>query len=312
MNALQKIQAVVLGHAVADALGVPVEFQSREELREKPVMGMRAGGTYGMPAGTWSDDTSLAIAALDSLAAGVDYVDMMQKFCAWYLDEKYTATGELFDCGIATRMALNRYQQGKPALKCGGTEENDNGNGSLMRIYPAVLYWFYRDRGSKEDLWNLVSDCSSLTHAHERSQVGCGIYAVLLAALLECPKKEVILPALQETEAFLGEWEQTKYYQRLFQRDFAQLPEDAIQSSGYVVSTLEAAVWCLLNTDNYQDCVLKAVNLGKDTDTVAAVAGSLAGALYGQEAIPEKWLNTLQNKELLLGICRKFAGEETE
>ena len=135
-----KILGGVLGLCVGDALGVPVEFESRESLRSNPVTDMRGYGTYNQPAGTWSDDTSMTICLMDSLSGGLDYFDIMTKFKSWINGAECTAHGEVFDVGNTTRKAIDRFTNGMDALKCGGGSEKDNGNGSLMRILPLVFY----------------------------------------------------------------------------------------------------------------------------------------------------------------------------
>lgn len=310
MKAKDKTLSVVLGHAVADALGVPVEFEYREDLKNDPVVGMRGYGSHDVPTGTWSDDTSMAIAALDSLSNGVDFTDMMRRFCSWANENEYSATGELFDIGITTQATLRRFLKGIPALQCGSDGDYDNGNGSLMRIYPVALYWYYlsEEKRNDLDLIDLVFNCSSLTHAHLRSKLACAIYTYVMLEILREPSKEAVLWGLEEAKTKLRIFgDELRHYDRMFKKDFAELPEQEIQSSGYVVATLEAAIWCLLNSDSYTECVLKAVNLGHDTDTVGAVAGSLAGALYGLEGIPVEWVNALQNSELLYQVCDNFA-----
>ena len=310
MKAKDKTLSVVFGHAVADALGVPVEFEYREDLMRDPVVGMRGYGSHDVPAGTWSDDTSMAIAALDSLSCGVDYDDMMRRFCRWANDNEYSATGELFDIGITTQATLRRFLKGTPALQCGADGDYDNGNGSLMRIYPVALYWHYlsEEKRNDLDLIDFVFKCSSLTHAHLRSKLACAIYTYVMLQILQEPSKEAVLWGLEEAKTKLRIFgDELKHYDRLFMNNFAELPESEIQSSGYVVATLEAAIWCLLNSDSYAECVLKAVNLGHDTDTVGAVAGSLAGAMYGIEDIPQKWIKGLQNVDLIYNICEHFS-----
>lgn len=313
---LEDVTAVMLGHAIGDALGMPVEFMSREELSGRPVTGYLGYGSHPVPPGTWSDDTSMALAALDSLAHGLDYADMMERFCAWKTKAAYTATGEVFDMGITTNDALCRFQCGVSPLACGSVGENDNGNGALMRIIPGVLYCLCRNPGgTMEEQMGIIHDLSALTHAHVRSQIGCGIYAVVLARLLETRDKSAIHQGVAEARAFYekdpryaGE---LSHYARLFAPAFGETPEEEIQSTGYVVSTLEAAIWCVLSSDSYRDCVLKAVNLGKDTDTVAAVAGGLAGALYGRKGIPEEWLGGLLRKDMILALCEAFLSPDS-
>lgn len=315
MELFQKqIQDGMLGLAIGDALGVPVEFRSRERLKQNPVTGMRAYGTHNQPAGTWSDDTTMALCTLESLAKGVDYNDIMNRFCRW-VDEGYmTAHGKLFDIGRTTLHALHLYSTGAPALQCGGTDVRDNGNGSLMRILPAVFY-LRREYGAacmeKPESFALIHNLSRLTHGHPISQIACGLYCDMANELMN---GKTIAEAIGHAALLKDSWYGIKeeFSPWLPKFDFmnagilAALPEKAIRSSGYVVDTLQAALWCLLITDSYSQCVLKAVNLGDDTDTVGAVAGGLAGILYGAESIPEDWLNVLVKKEEIVRLCENF------
>lgn len=308
---LDNVMAVMLGHAIADAMGVPVEFMNRKELSVNPVTGYRGYGTHSVPAGTWSDDTSMALATLDSLTHGLDYTDMMQRFCNWKTKAAYTATDEVFDMGTTTNDALCRFLKGVDPLKCGSSGKNDNGNGSLMRIIPAILYCncLYSDTTMEERMC-IIHNISALTHAHPRSQIGCGIYAVIMSNLLASKSKSSIGKSLLKAKSFYEKqpefFADLAHYARLFDHGFYELPESEIRSSGYVVDTLEAAIWCVLNTESYTECVLKAVNLGRDTDTVAAVAGGLAAAIYGLQGIPQEWQNNLRRKEMIVGFCKKF------
>lgn len=299
-----RIKAVMIGHAVGDALGVPVEFCFRNELDQQPVKDMMGYGTYPVPAGAWSDDTSMALAALDGLAIGkVDYHLIMDNFARWACLDEYTPTGEMFDIGHSCYDAIKRYLESdrSDALGCGGRGERENGNGSLMRIHPFSLYtWF-----NKEDCEAVIDNASALTHAHDRSKLACRIYTNILHCLLGSPSKYSVKSALRMAKCkYIGHTEYS-HFERLFSDYFDKLPREEIKSSGYVVNTLEAAVWCLLTTDNYSDCVLKAVNLGEDTDTTAAVAGGLAGALYGYDAIPVCFRNALIKREYIEDICEK-------
>ena len=313
MEKLKKIKAVMLGHAVADALGVPVEFCSREELRKKPVTDMMGYGSYPYPAGCWSDDTSMSLAALDSLASGkLDFDDVMVKLGEWYYHDKYTPTGEMFDVGNTCSYAIDNYfVHHKSVEECGLSGERSNGNGSLMRIHPFVLYaGMTQLKNDKAGYWSFM-DCikraSALTHAHERSIMGCYIYGYCLHFLLKEPSRKNLMKGIKFASEDLVDYPEFEHYRRIFDPGFAKLTEDDIRSSGYVVDTLEAALWCVLTTHTYRDCVLKAVNLGDDTDTVAAVAGSLAGALYGYDAIPTEWLDTLKRREDIEEMCERAA-----
>ncbi len=311
---LEPIKAAIYGHAIGDALGVPVEFETRETLEENPVLDMRGFGEHDVPEGTWSDDTSMTLAFMDSLIRlrRIDYADIMDNFVRWVNEAKFTATGELFDIGRGTRQALVKYWKGVPPLECGGQSDGDNGNGSLMRIAPLALYLYAKHGSALADAdMDLVHDISALTHGHPRSKMACGIYTLVAVRLLDGQKITVaITEAMKAAQAYYGKEEEYTpemgTYSRLWDSGFAVLPEDKIRSSGYVVDTLEATLWCLLNTNDYSSCVLRAVSLGGDTDTVAAVAGGLAGVAYGWEEIPRKWVEILKNKEELDDLCKAF------
>ena len=307
MNTIQnKIKSVMIGHAVGDALGVPVEFASREEIADSPVADMRGFGTYPYPAGTWSDDTSMSVAALDSLAEGkIDWDGIMGNFVKWLDNGEYTPSGETFDIGRACLNAITNYVNGGAKVtECGCTSEHSNGNGSLMRIHPFSM--MAACKGKTCDEWErFIDQASSLTHAHERSKLACRIYTKVLLALWDVPEKSSVKDALEWAKCRYTDSPEYAWYKRLFARDFDKTPVSEIKSSGYVVDTLEAAVWCLLTTDSYKDCVLKAVNLGEDTDTVGAVAGGLAGILYGYECIPEEWRNTLIRRDYIEEMCER-------
>lgn len=300
---IDKIKSVMLGHAIGDALGVPVEFCARESLEKRPVTKMVGFGTYNVPAGTWSDDTSMSLCALESLGKGVvKYDDIMENFCKWYYHNEFTATGIMFDVGNTCANAIENYfDLGRAPLKCGSISVNSNGNGSLMRIHPFVLYAYSKGIVGS-DLIDVIRNASSLTHGHIISIDACIIYSCILTQLLKNPDKDSIYNGLYRAERSISYASKT-CYARLFSEDFAITAKSEIKSSGYVVASLEAAIWCLLTTDNYTDCVLKAVNLGGDTDTIAAIAGGLAGALYGIDSIPAEWLKTLKNKNYIDDLC---------
>ena len=312
--------AAVLGLVVGDALGVPAEFKSRAELKANPVMDMIGYGTHNQPAGTWSDDSSMAVATMEWLSEmennEPDYTLLMDKYLNWLLYGEYTPYGKTFDRGISTSNAILDYRMGTTPLKCGAQSEYGNGNGSLMRILPAALWKSRELAGEEVDDADFIFDMSALTHAHVRSKIGCLIYSKLIADLLynkNDDKFDTVLSSLQSCKRYLEtiDDKQTAYeigkYARLWDLDiFKNLDEDDIKSTGYVVDTLEAAIWCFLNTDSYKDCVLKAVNLGDDTDTVGAVVGGLAGLYYGLETIPAEWIELLPKKEWIIELAKQM------
>lgn len=305
------LKGMLLGLATGDALGVPVEFESRRRLKENPVTGMRDYGSWSQPAGTWSDDTSLTIAAMESITrrGKIDYQDIMENFLRWYERDEFTANGVRFDVGNTTRSAIVRFSRRiLPPSKCGSTDANANGNGSLMRILPATLY-LYGTRGKiGGDELKIIHDFSAMTHGHIISKISCGIYSLIAAQILNGKNiSDAFALGISDAKNFYGEDVAFKNFSRLCDENFAALSEDEISASGFVVDTLEAALWCLLNTNDYKTLALKAVNLGEDTDTVGAVAGGLAGIIYGVESIPEEWLNILKRRDYLEKICEDFA-----
>lgn len=314
MITLEQIKAVMIGHAIGDALGVPVEFCEREELKTNPVVDMRGYGTYPVPAGSWSDDTSMSIAALDSLAKGtVNLDEIMDNFVEWVEEGKYTPTGKSFDIGRTCLQAIRAYLICQDTNECGQNGEYSNGNGSLMRIHPFALFAIAKGMTLGKSL-DVIREGSIITHAHPRSIYGCGIYSMVLWDILRGADKASIPSTIENASVlFDGIYpEESEHYEWAFYKKLTTKTEDELSGSGYVVNTLEAALWCLLTTNSYKECVLKAVNLGEDTDTVAAIAGGLAGALYGYDSIPQEWKDTLIKREYIESLCEKAYDEWTK
>ena len=304
----KNLEAGFMGFAVSDALGVPVEFLERSYLQKRPVKDMIGYGSHKVPEGTWSDDTSLMIAAVDSIIENesIDYDDIMFKFTEWYDNAKYTATDVLFDIGISTSKAISNYKNGVKAIECGPKGKFENGNGSLMRILPFVYYLYYSDY-NEEEIVKIINEASSLTHGHEISCLGCKIYYDYVTSILSGMDKE-------QAYNFIKTIDYSKYYtsasiseyDRILREDIKQYEIDDIKSSGYVVHSLEASLWCTLNNDSFEDAVVTAVNLGSDTDTVGAITGSINGIIYGRNQIPNRWLDKLKKKEYLEELFAQF------
>ncbi len=308
MNKDERILGGILGVAVGDALGVPVEFMPRQELLKKPVKEMTGYGSHNQPPGTWSDDTSLTLCLVESLCeAGYDLADAGKRFVRWYREGYWTPIGEVFDIGNATRQAILRLECGIDPVLAGLADERSNGNGSLMRILPASLFF----AGSEDRvMYDAVCKISSITHSHPRSQLGCTFYSLLVQELLKGSSpgsayQEMIRRAQKIREGSVLAGELTNY-QRILDGSLQGLDEKEICSDGYVVSTLEAAIWCLLNNSDFSGTVLAAVNLGADSDTTGAVAGGLAGVCYGFGSIPQKWLETLARFDEILALGELF------
>lgn len=315
----------MMGLVVGDALGVPVQFLSRDEIKnraEGPVAGMESGGVYNMPEGTWSDDSSMALATLASIIdrKEIDLVDIMARFVNWELEGEYTPYGEAFDQGNTCIRAIYRFVKHPDIKTCGLTGEYANGNGALMRILPVCLYYYDRSGEtavtSEEDAIEGIHVISGLTHNHIRSKMCCGIYYFMCRSIIDGAGKEqeVNLAALLQEGIDNGlkyygrdisNLPEMAYLGRLFHlSEFKDVPEAQIRSTGYVIDSIEAAVWCLITTDSYKDCMLKAVNLGDDTDTVAAIAGGLAGLYYGYDEIPKDWLAVIRERAWIEDMCK--------
>ena len=299
---------ILLGAAIGDALGVPVEFKSRQTLKDNPITDMIGFGTYNMPPGTFSDDSSLMFCLAESLCNGLDLNDISENFQKWMHEGYWTADGEVFDVGIATRKAINRLRVVKHPTEAGSTAERDNGNGSLMRILPLAVY--AKDL-SIDERCEIVKQVSSITHAHSRSVLACIYYIEFALNILEA---ETIEEAYLNTNFWLRIYleENTEYqtesiyFERILNGSLLELSENEIKSSGYVIDSLEAAIWCLLHSNSYEECILKAVNLGEDTDTIACIAGGIAGVFYDVKTIPEHWINQLARKEDILNLANRL------
>ncbi len=305
----QHVHSALFGVAVGDALGVPVEFTRRTDLEQNPVTDMRGFGTYNLPSGTWSDDSSLTFCLAEALCLGFDIDQIGETFVKWYYKDYWTASGHVFDIGIGTREALYRIKHGTKAELAGGTDEDANGNGSLMRILPLVFA--IKDLPIKER-FNRTKQVSSITHGHIRSVMACFYYLEFARQIIEGRGKFEIYENLQKMlPSFFAEMgiepSEIVHFDRILKANITDLPLSEIRSGGYVIETIEACIWCLLTTNNYKDAVLKAVNLGHDTDTTAAVTGGLAGMFYGFDAILSKWVDALARKGDIQDLVQRLS-----
>lgn len=308
------IKSALFGVAVGDALGVPVEFKSRENILQNPVTDIIGYGTYNLPPGTFSDDSSMTFCLAEALTHDFDLNQIAQNFVKWYHENFWAARGEVFDIGIATREAINKIAQGKEPEFAGSTDASSNGNGSLMRILPLL---FHIKNLPIPDRYEITKKVSSITHGHIRSVISCFYYLEFAREILLGKDKFEIYEKLQtEIPDFLNSLSIDQYeisfFDRLLKDDISELAEHEISSSGYVLHSLEASIWCLLTTDNYKDATLKAVNLGEDTDTTSAITGGLAGLLYGFATIPENWVEQLARKEDIEDLAERLAKKMEE
>lgn len=304
---MSKVKDGFFGHAIGDAMGVPIEFKDREELLKKPVTSMIGYGSHSVPEGTWSDDTSMEIATIDSIVnkKKIDYQDIMMNFYYWLKDNKYTPHGEVFDAGRTCVQSIVNFSKEIELLECGQRDIYSNGNGSLMRILPVAYYCHYK-KCREDEIYEIVKNVSSLTHAHEISILGCYIYVNYVMFLLNGKDKLSAYNMVKLVDYSKFSEGALSKYSRILKGNIIHLSVNDIKSGGYVVDTLEASMWVILNANNFKDAIIGAINLGGDTDTVGAVTGGMAGIIFGYDSIPEKWLNKLARKDYLEELFAKF------
>jgi len=311
INNNSPILSGLLGVAVGDALGVPVEFFTRNELQLNPVKTMRCYGSHNQPAGTWSDDSSLTFCLAQALSEKLLSESLFQTladyFCQWYQFNFWTPHNRVFDIGYATGKAIRNLINKVSPLEAGGHGERDNGNGSLMRILPLAFCYQLTDFN---ELIAITHDVSSVTHGHIISQMSCGIYISIAISLLEGnnPLKAYHqgiekISKIYQADPFIS---YLNKFDRIMSGNIDQLSIDSIKSSGYVINTLEASLWCFLKHNNYEKTVLSAVNLGEDTDTVGALTGGLAGIYYGQENIPQEWIKQIARLDDIINLAQRL------
>lgn len=310
-------RSTLLGAAVGDAFGVPFEFLGAVKFADipldkmlgadvEPVIGSHWGTT--IPAGAWSDDTSMAVATMESIAelGTVDPTDIMNRFVAWWEDGQYCAVEKPFGLGKTVARALGAYLAGQPVLASAPCRRQDNGNGALMRIFPFALFCHGQRMGCEERM-RVIQQASAITHGHEISQMSCVFFCEFLHLLFEGADFGDAfndVQGMQWSDHF--DDESVQAHARILDSKFGCSREE-LSPTGFVVDTLEIAVYCLLTTSSYEAAIKTAVRFGGDTDTYAAIAGAAAGARYGLDGIPVEWLAQLKRHEYLVDLAERFA-----
>ena len=283
----KSIKNGIIGFVVGDVLGVPVEFMAREELRKNPVVDLREYGTHNQPLGSWSDDTSMTLATMDSIIH----------------KEEINTT----DIGRTTIQALAKYElKLDEAKNCGEEDEYSNGNGSLMRMIPIAYYIYYKKIKDDKEIYNIVKDVSSITHRHEVSILGCYIYVSFILGLLNGLEKEQAYKNIKKLNYNYFSKDSFKRYDRILKDDITALNLDNINSDGYIVNTLECVLYMFLKSNDYNTTILEGVNLGNDTDTIGSCLGGLLGLYYGLDHIKESWRKNIIKYDYIIDLCKKF------
>jgi len=282
MNLKERFRGCLLGLAVGDAVGTTVEFRQRGTF--EPLKDMVGGGPFQLLPGQWTDDTSMALCLATSLVeqGGFDSVDQMRRYCQWADHGYLSSTGTCFDIGTTVIRSLRRFQREGDAY-AGLPDPDQAGNGCIMRLAPIPMYFF----SDLEAVERFAADSSRTTHGAEECIDACRLFARIIFRALSGRSKEEVL--LGDAESFTC----SERIMAIARGCYKAKSEGEIRASGYVVHTLEAALWAFAGTDTLADAILMAANLGEDADTTAAVCGQVAGAFYGESAIPSHWLERL-------------------
>lgn len=300
---------ILLGVAVADALGAPVEFNSAENLdmdaiasnyKDEPNR-LTAFGTWNKPVGTFTDDTSMTLCTAQFLLDGPPTTDdLMELYCKWYYEGFWTADNDVFDIGNTTLKALHHFKETKDSMSSGLNGFRDNGNGALMRILPILSMIKDFDL---QTFYTISARVTACTHAHEIS-IGCSNIYLSLAKEIANGKKDKE-ELLERVQTYAGLLNQANLVGECFDDNYLSQEKLDVNPGGYVVGTLNIAIHSLLTTNSYKEAVLKAISYGGDTDTNAAVTGGLAAIYYGSDTIPAEWLNELKRKEEIIELAEK-------
>jgi ADP-ribosyl-[dinitrogen reductase] hydrolase len=287
-----RFKGCLLGLACGDAVGTTVEFQPPGSF--PPVTDMVGGGPFHLKAGQWTDDTSMALCLAASLIECGEFnaLDQMQRYCAWRAEGYMSSTGRCFDIGNTVSHALGEFiGSGNPYS--GSTHEHSAGNGSIMRLAPVPMFYY----PNINDAVYYSGESSRTTHGAQECVEACRLFASMIHKALDGKNKQQIL-----FENDVDSYRRAKI-QKIARGEYKNKGYKEIRGSGYVIDSLEAALWCFLNSDNFKDAILLAVNLGDDADTTAAVCGQIAGAFYGVEDFPDNWLNTLTMADTIAGMA---------
>lgn len=287
MHVIERFRGCLLGLAIGDAVGTTVEFQPRHSF--PPVTDMVGGGPFNLKPGQWTDDTSMALCLATSLIeiGGFDAIDQMNRYCDWFDHGYLSSTGQCFDIGNTVRQALVEYKSsGNPFS--GSTHPRSAGNGCLMRLAPVPMFYF----PDFDRILQFSGESSRTTHGATECVDACRLFgAMLFQAFSGASKSEILLSNPPEVVS-------SPSIQGIAKGTYRHKTVSEIQGTGYVVDSLEAALWCFWTTETYGQAILAATNLGDDADTTAAICGQIAGAYYGESGIPKHWLNqiTLQQE----------------
>jgi ADP-ribosyl-[dinitrogen reductase] hydrolase len=298
---LNRRRGALIGLAVGDALGAAVEFQAPGSF--EPVSGYRGGGAHRLAPGEWTDDTSMALALADSIAeCGWDLNDQATRYLLWWRTGKYAMNGRAFDIGITTAAALRRFTAYADARQSGDVSSNASGNGSIMRLSPVPIAYMGLFPDRTDDLVRRLVESSLPTHASPQCVSACAYMGLVLSGLLHGhARKEVLAPEFVRTHL-----RDHPLHPEIEEVAFGSYRRRQPVGAGYVVRSLEAALWAFHDATDFREAVLRAVNLGHDADTTGAVCGQLAGAYFGESGIPDEWRERLAGRAIIDPILTRL------
>jgi ADP-ribosyl-[dinitrogen reductase] hydrolase len=302
MEQIERYRGALLGLATGDAVGTTLEFKSPGSFA--PIEDMAGGGPFRLAPGQWTDDTSMALCLAESLAErqGFDPVDQLERYVRWYREGHLSSTGRCFDIGNATREALLRFEKTREPY-CGSADPMSVGNGSIMRLAPVPLFYARKPREASER----AGESSRTTHGAAACIDACRYFGALLVGAVNGVGKDELLS--ERYSPVPGYWEEHPLgaeIDEIAAGSFKRREPPEIRGSGYVVKSLEAALWAFHRSDSFREGCLLAVNLGDDADTTGAVYGQLAGAFYGERGIPESWLARLAHRQLIESLAERL------
>lgn len=289
---MSQIENSLIGFIIGDALGIPLEFEPRENLIKNPVLEMTSYGTHNVKAGSWSSNTSLTLATMESIVKkkGIDYHDLMKNYLSYYKNHKYLSCERSFGLSRSLKNSLKEYQKNKKLFNYINNQNTENS--SLKRCLPIAFYTFYK-KYTNDQIYLLIKDFSSLTHPNETVILGCYIYTKYIHFLLEdITKKEAYLK-LKKLDLHYFSKETINLYHNIITNNISDTNLKDISTSDYIVDTMETSLWIILNTDTFSQALVGAINLGGDTASIGAITGSIAGLIYNEDEIPNRWKEKL-------------------
>ncbi|MFA5191138.1 MAG: ADP-ribosylglycohydrolase family protein [Verrucomicrobiia bacterium] len=308
MDLIQRYRGALLGLAVGDALGTTLEFKRPGSF--KPITDIVGGGPFQLKPGEWTDDTSMALCLAESLVEckGFDPVDQLKRYVRWYREGHLSSNGRCFDIGGTTRSALTQFEREHQPY-CGSTDPFAAGNGSIMRLAPVPLFF----ASSPKEAIEKSAESSRTTHGASEAVDACRYLGALLVGAVRGASKDELL-----SERYSPVPDYWKHYvflpaiHKIAAGSFKKRNPPEIRGTGYVVQSLEAALWAFFHGKSFQEGCLLAVNLGDDADTTGAVYGQLAGVFYGEEEIPVEWRSKLAKRELIESLAERLCEESRQ